>query len=304
MLSFEFIYEVVDEAVVEILTSQVGVTGGGLDLEDTLLNGQEGDIEGSSSEIEDEHVPLTLDFLVETVGDGGRGGLVDDSEHVQAGDQTGVLGGLTLRVVEIGGDGHDGIVDGSTQVCLGRLAHLDQDHGGDLLGGELLLLALELDLHDGLSGAVDDLEREVLHIRLDLGVGELAADEALGIEDGVGGVHGDLVLGGITDQALGVGEGDEGRGGAVPLVVGDDLDAVIAEDTHAGVGGPQIDSYRAVRPGSCGGGGRWRGGPTNGGSHDVCMGFKTAEDRSDSGWDAEVGMMGEGVIEGEGLRLS
>ena len=82
----------------------------------------------------------------------------------------------------------------------------------------------------------------MLHVGLDLSVVELAADEALGVEDGVVRVHGDLVLGGITDQTLGVGEGNEGGGGAVTLVVGNDLNAVISEDTHAGVGGTQIDS--------------------------------------------------------------
>ena len=32
-------------------------------------------------------------------------GLVDDAEDVEAGDETGILGSLTLRVVEVGGDG-------------------------------------------------------------------------------------------------------------------------------------------------------------------------------------------------------
>ena len=86
----------VDESVVKVLTTQMRVTGGGLDLEDTLLDGQERDIEGSSSEVEDEDVLLTGVLLVQTVSNGGGGGLVDDSENVETSDQTGVLGSLSL----------------------------------------------------------------------------------------------------------------------------------------------------------------------------------------------------------------
>lgn len=42
----------------------------------------------------------------------------------------------------------------------------------------------------------------------------------LDIEDGVLGVHGSLVLGGLTDKTLLVGERDEGRGGEASLLVG------------------------------------------------------------------------------------
>ena len=107
VLALELLDEEGDEAVVEVLASKVGVTGGGLDLEDALLDGEERDIEGSSSEVEDEDVALASGLLVETVGDGGGGRLVDDSEDIEAGNGAGVLGGLSLRVVEVGRDGDD-----------------------------------------------------------------------------------------------------------------------------------------------------------------------------------------------------
>lgn len=204
MFPFELIDEVVDEAVVEVLTTKVSVTGSGLDLEDTLLDGQERNIESTATKIEDHDVALTSGLLVETVSDGGSGRLVDDTEDVQTGDETSILGGLALRVVEVGGNGDDGIVDGATKVRLSSLPHLSQDHGGNLLRSEGLLLALELNLDDRLAALLNNLEGEVLHIRLDLSVVELAADQTLGVEDGVVGVHGDLVLGRVTDQTLGV----------------------------------------------------------------------------------------------------
>ena len=90
-----------DETVVEVLTTKVSVTSGGLDLEDTLLDGQERHIEGSSTEIENENVALADGLLVKTVGDGGSGGLVDDTKNGQTSDRASILRGLTLGVVEV-----------------------------------------------------------------------------------------------------------------------------------------------------------------------------------------------------------
>jgi hypothetical protein len=92
---------------------------------------------------------------------------------------------------------------------------------------EGLVLSSVLDLNDGLATLVNDLEWPVLHVGLDLGVGELSANQSLGVEDGVVWVHGDLVLGGISNQTLRVVEGDVGWGGSVTLVVGNDLNSVI-----------------------------------------------------------------------------
>lgn len=90
--------EVVDDSLIEILTTEMGVTSGSQDLEDTVINGEQRDIEGTTTEIVDDDLALTIG-LVKTVGNSGGGGLVDDSEDVKTGNDTGVLGGLSLVVL-------------------------------------------------------------------------------------------------------------------------------------------------------------------------------------------------------------
>jgi hypothetical protein len=149
VLALELLLEVLQEGVVEVLSSQVRVTSSGLDGEDTTSDGEKGDIEGSSSEIEDENHLLLLGLLsglTETVSDGGSGRLVDDTENIETSDRTGILGGETLRVVEVGGDGNDGLLDGLTELGLSGLTELGENHGGDLGGRESLGLLEVLDL--------------------------------------------------------------------------------------------------------------------------------------------------------------
>jgi len=61
-------------------------------------------------------------------------------------------------------------------------------------------------------------------------------------KNGVNRVHGDLVLGGITNETLGVGEPDIRRRRSVTLVVGNDLNTIMLPDTDTRVGGSEIDS--------------------------------------------------------------
>lgn len=84
---------------------------------------------------------------------------------------------------------------------------------------ENLLLTPVLDLDGRLAGTVNDLEGPVLHVGLNLSILKLSANQSLGVENSVVRVHGDLVLGGVTDQSLRVVESDVRGSGSVTLVV-------------------------------------------------------------------------------------
>src|SRR5690606_21927686 len=122
-------HQLVDDALVPVVTTQVVVAAGGLYLDEAvtvlLADVEQGHVEGAAAEVEDEDRLVLL--LVETVRQGGGGGLVDDSKHVQAGDLTGLLGRLALRVVEVRGNGDHRVGDLLTQVRLRVLLELLQD---------------------------------------------------------------------------------------------------------------------------------------------------------------------------------
>ena len=63
----------------------------------------------------------------------------------------------------------------------------------------------------------------MFHVTLNSRVFKFSANETLGIEDGVGGVDGHLVLGSISDESLSVSEGNITWCGPVSLIIGNDL---------------------------------------------------------------------------------
>ena len=161
------------------------------------------DVERAAAEVEDGDLLVLL--LVQPVGQGRGGRLVDDPRDLQAGDLAGVLGGLPLAVVEVGRDRDDRLADLVAEVALGGLLELAEDHGRDLR--RRVVLAVDLDL-DEVVGPADDLVGDHLLFGLDLVVA--AAHEPLDRVDRPPGVGDRLPLGRLADQDLAlVGEGDD-----------------------------------------------------------------------------------------------
>ncbi len=211
----------VDDLLIPVVAAQTVVTVGGLDLDGgeavlVLADLQQGHVEGAAAQIEDQDA-LVLLALLQTVGQGGRGRLVDDAQHVQTGDGAGVLGGLALGVVEVRRAGDDRVGHRLAQVGLGVALELHQDLRGDLLRGPLLAVDL-----DGPVGA---------HVALDRA-------------DGAVHVGHSLALGHLADEDLaGLAERHDRRRGARALGVHDDGGFTAFQRGDAGIGGSQIDAY-------------------------------------------------------------
>jgi len=233
VLALELLGEVGHQAVVEVLTTEVGVASGGLHLEDAVVDGQEGHVEGAAAQVKDQHGLLAVGFLVQAVRDRGSGGLVDDTHHVESRDGSRIFSGLALGVVEVRRHCDHGVGDGGTAKGLCCLLHLAQNGRADLLGCEGLLLPEVLDLHSWQIVVRGHLEGPVLLVALNYRVTHFATDEPLGVKHGVDRIHRSLVLSGLANEPLRVGERDVRWRGAVALVIGNNLNSVIGVDAYA-----------------------------------------------------------------------
>ena len=214
LLALELTGEKIDQDAVEVITTQVGVTVGGLHFENAVAEVENGDIERTTTKVVDgnRHV---LGALVQAVSQGGRGGLVDDPANLQAGDLTGLLGGLPLAVVEVGGHRNDGFAYLGTEEILGGLFHFLQHHRADLLGG----VEAAVDVYAG--HAVISLHYLIGYAAdVVLGLVETHPHKALDGGHGPGGVRDGLAFGRLADLALTtVQEGDNGGSGVATLLV-------------------------------------------------------------------------------------
>ena len=119
LLLLELIRDVVDQRLVEVVAAQVRVAVGADHAEHAVGHLEHRHVERAAAQVK--HHDLLLCLLLQAVGERRRGRLVDDPHHLEAGDLAGVLGGLPLRVVEVGRHGDDGLVDLVAEVALSAL---------------------------------------------------------------------------------------------------------------------------------------------------------------------------------------
>ena len=132
-----------DDGLVPERPAEAVVAAGADDPDQAVLDLDHGHVEGAAAEVVDQN-GLVL-ALLQAVGDGGGGGLVEDRADVQAGEPAGVGGGLALVGPEVGRAGDDDVGDLllAAEGDLGVADDLAEDERADVLGAVVLPVVLE-----------------------------------------------------------------------------------------------------------------------------------------------------------------
>ncbi len=116
-----------NQQIIDIVATEVRVAVGGGDLEDAVVELENRNVESAATEIVDGDDSVLV--FVEAVGKRSRGRFVDETKHVESGDAAGIFCGLALRIVEICGNGDDGLRYRAAEKTLGVALQLAKDEG-------------------------------------------------------------------------------------------------------------------------------------------------------------------------------
>ncbi len=235
----------VDESlqkIVDVVATEVRVAVGGKNLEDIAFGRgnelEDGNVEGAAAEIVDGYSATLL--FVESIGEGGGGGLVDEAENVEAGDFASVLGGLALGVVEIGRNGDYGAIYRFAEMSFGPIFQFAENESGNLRRGKNLFAEFYAD--DVLARWIDAKRKELEFISH---VSGAAAHQAFHGIDRAFRLGQKATASWLSNDHAAVGiEADDGRAKRVAVWTGDTLRPVrlrieVCDET---VGRSEIDS--------------------------------------------------------------
>ncbi|AGZ36921.1 NAD-specific glutamate dehydrogenase [Pseudomonas sp. VLB120] len=223
--------------MVEVIAAQGGIATGRQHLENTCGQAKYGDIEGTATQVIDGH--QAFGFLVQAVGHRRGSGLVEQAQHVQAGQLGGVLGGLALGIVEVGRHGDHRPYQLATQGGFRSLAQHLEDVGGDF---HRALRPLDRVDERHVRLAADEAVRQLLAQLLD--VGQAAPHQALDRQHGVQWIAGGRLARCQADFATAIEVAHGGRQDDITLRIGQRLAATAAHGSDQRIGGTQVDTHR------------------------------------------------------------
>ncbi len=163
LLQFELCNEVLDDLIIHIRSTQLGITGSWGHLKDTLTYVHYGDIEGSSSKVQNNYIVVLT--LVQAIGKWCSGWFVDDPQNLQTCNGPCILCCLSLVVIKISWYCYHSLCDLLSKIGFCIPFYLLQDHGRYLRGR----VGLVIDGH-GIIGA---------HLPLDPGNRPLGIEHCL-----------------------------------------------------------------------------------------------------------------------------
>ena len=238
LVFFELGDDVVDEALVEVFTTQEGVAVGcqyfELFVAVEVGDFDDGNIEGTAAQVIYGYFAVFVVAFVHTECQSGCGRLVDDAFYVQTGDAACVFGGLTLAVVEIGRNGNHGFGYFFAQIRFGGFFHFTQDFCGNLRRRQLFALRF----HPCVAVVgFDDFERHGFDVALDFFVFKFMTDQTFDSVDGVFSVGYGLAFGRCADEDFAAVQiSDDRRRSACAFCVFNNFGLTVFRDGYTRVG--------------------------------------------------------------------
>ena len=137
MFFFELSNDEVDNALVEIFTTQESIAVGRqhfkLFLAIDISNLDNGHVKRTTTQVIHRNFAVAFFHFVHTKRQGSGGRFIDDAFDFQTSNAASIFGGLALCVVEVSGHGDNGFGHGFTEVIFSGFFHFAQNIGADLL---------------------------------------------------------------------------------------------------------------------------------------------------------------------------
>ena len=134
--ALELCQHVIHNLLIEVIAAQTVISCGSQNLDDAVADLDDRYIESTAAQVV--YHNLLLFLIIKTISQSCRCRLIDDTLYIQARNLSGILGCLSLRVIEVRRYGDNRFRHFFAQIVLCVAFQLLQNHCGNLLGSVLL----------------------------------------------------------------------------------------------------------------------------------------------------------------------